>query len=238
MKTVSAIVIIAAIVMMWPQHADPLPGFPRVFLWAWERPENLDFLDPQSTGVAFLARTVFLKERAVSVRPRLNPLRYTPGATLMGVVRVESDSGPLPAAAPVAAAIADAAFLPGVRALQVDFDATLSQREFYRDVLRQVRGRIPAGLPLSITALQSWCDGDYWMEGLPIAEAVPMLFRLGPGERPRREFRHSLCRGSAGVSLDELLPAPPVAARLYVFNPRPWTRDDFRTAMAEVRRWH
>jgi len=37
-----------------------------------ERPENLEFLDPRTTGVAFLARTVCLRGGTVSVRPRLN----------------------------------------------------------------------------------------------------------------------------------------------------------------------
>ncbi len=39
----------------WREH-DPLPEFPRVMLWAWERPEKLDFINPRETGVAFLAR--------------------------------------------------------------------------------------------------------------------------------------------------------------------------------------
>ncbi len=237
MRTVAGIVLAAAVFLLWPRRADPLPGFPHVFLWAWERSENLDFIDPHSTGVAFLARTVFLSERNVSVRPRLNPLRYTPGAVLMAVVRVESDRTPLPAAAPAAEAVAAAAGIPGVRALQVDFDATLSQRSFYREVLQRISKRLPAGMPLSITALASWCEEDNWIEGLPVAEAVPMLFRMGPGEQPRRDFRPALCRSSVGVSTDEPLPGPPAAERLYIFNPRPWNRSDFRYAMREVRRW-
>ncbi|MGA9623571.1 MAG: hypothetical protein WBQ65_03810, partial [Bryobacteraceae bacterium] len=89
MKTLSAAALLLAALLFWPRPADPLPGFPHVFLWAWERPENLEFLDPRTTGVAFLARTVCLGGGTVSVRPRLNPLRYPPGATLMAVVRVE-----------------------------------------------------------------------------------------------------------------------------------------------------
>ena len=65
-----------------------------------------------------------------------------------------------------------------------------------------------------------------------------MLFRMGPGEQARRNFSPALCRSSAGVSTDEPLPAPPAARRLYIFNPRPWNRSDFRDAIREVRRWH
>src|ERR1043166_268329 len=200
MRKASVLVALATLVVFWPQRADPLPGLPRTFLWAWERPENLDFIDPHTTGVAFLARTVFLRNGCVSVQPRRNPLRYTPGATLMAVVRVDSNRSALPEAEPVAAAIAEAAAIPGVRGLQVDFDATLSQRAFYRDVLHRVRSKLPKDMPLSMTALASWCEADHWIDGLPVTEAVPMLFRMGPGERapssfrPRIEHIHPRCR--------------------------------------------
>jgi len=226
-----------AIVLFWPRPADPLPGFPRVFLWAWERPENLEFLDPHTTGVAFLARTVCLRGGAVSVRPRLNPLRYPPGTVLMAVVRVEPQDSTLSTVEAASAAIAGAA-IPGVRALQVDFDATLSQRRFYRALLADLRGRVPLSTPLSMTALTSWCESDSWIAGLPVAEAVPMLFRMGPGERPARTFRPPLCRTSAGVSTDEPLREPPSATRLYIFNPRPWSAASYQAALREVRKSH
>ncbi|HKX29107.1 MAG TPA: hypothetical protein VJ302_15540, partial [Blastocatellia bacterium] len=38
-------------------HSRP----PRIVLWAWERPENLEFIDPGRIGVAFLARTIRLE---------------------------------------------------------------------------------------------------------------------------------------------------------------------------------
>jgi len=237
-KTSLIIAGILAIVFLWPRPADPLPGFPHVFLWAWERPENLEFLDPHAAGVAFLARTVCLRGGSVSVRPRLQPLRYPPGAVLMAVVRVEPQDSNLPEPEQAAAAIAGAAAIPGVRALQVDFDATLSQRAYYREILGDLRRRVPPSIPISMTALTSWCESDGWIAGLPVVEAVPMLFRMGPGERPARTFRPALCQSSAGVSVDEPLREPPSAARLYVFNPRPWTESSYRAALREVRKWH
>jgi hypothetical protein len=233
-----AIAGMVAIAFLWPRPADPLPGFPHVFLWAWERPENLEFLDPHAAGVAFLARTVCLGGGSVSVKPRLQPLRYSPGTVLMAVVRVEPRDSSLPPADDAAAAIADADAIPNVRALQVDFDATLSQRAYYRELLGDVRRRIPASMPISMTALTSWCQSDGWIAGLPVVEAVPMLFRMGRGERPARTFRPALCQSSAGVSLDEPLRQPPAAARLYLFNPQPWTASTYRAAIREVRKWH
>src|ERR1700690_3976997 len=99
----------------WPRPADPLPGFPHVFLWAWERPENLEFLDPHSTGVAFLARTVCLGGGVVSVHPRVQPLRYPRAGVLMAVVPVEPQGSALPPVEAASAAIAEAAAIPGVR---------------------------------------------------------------------------------------------------------------------------
>ena len=51
-----------------PQR-DPLPEFPHIMIWAWERPERLDFIDPREAGVAFLARTVTVRGCKVSVHP-------------------------------------------------------------------------------------------------------------------------------------------------------------------------
>ena len=238
MKALFVIAGVLAIAFLWPRPADPLPGFPHVLLWAWETPEDLRFLDPNAAGVAFLARTVCLREGAVSVRPRLQPLRYPPGAVLMAVVRVQPEDSGLPPVDAASAAIAEAAAIPGVQALQVDFDATLSQRAYYRALLADVRSRIPKSMPLSMTALTSWCQSDGWIAGLPVVEAVPMLFRMGRGERPARTFRRALCQSSAGVSTDEPLREPPAAARLYIFNPRPWTESTYRAALREVRKWH
>lgn len=238
MRIAAAALVIAAAAWWWPRQRDPLPGFPRVFVWAWERPEDLRFLDARTTGIAFLDRTVLLDRGAVYVHPRMQPMRFPGGAVLIGVVRVESRSLPLPTAAATSAAIAEAARGPGIRALQVDFDATLSQRPFYRSVLTDLRRRLPAQMPLSMTALASWCESDNWIDGLPVAEAVPMLFRMGAGERRARSFRSNLCRSSLGVSSDEPLPAPPSALRLYLFNPHPWSRADFDSAIREVHRWH
>ena len=77
-KTLSVIAVVAALALLWPRPADPMPAFPHVFLWAWERPENLEFLDPHAAGVAFLrapcvcAMAVCLSARA-SIRSGTRP---------------------------------------------------------------------------------------------------------------------------------------------------------------------
>jgi hypothetical protein len=93
---------------------------------------------------------------------------------------------------------------------------------------------MPDNIALSMTALGSFCLGDRWLGELPVDEAVPMIFRMGADDRAIKnmlasgeDFREPICRESYGVSADE-----PVtltfrdARRRYVFNPRPWTKDD------------
>lgn len=217
---------------------DPLPGFPRLILWAWETPEDLRFLNPRAAGVAFLARSIRWHDGNVEARPRLQPLRVQPGTPLMAVVRLESAAGAPPPAAIVAADIVRVAALPGVRAVQVDFDARLSERSWYREMLRELRASLPQAMPLGITALASWCQRDDWMTGLPVTDAVPMLFRMGQGEEfTGSDFSGTLCRASVGVSTDELPRVIPRGRRLFVFHPRPWTEDTYRGAVQLTRRW-
>jgi hypothetical protein len=213
---------------------------PRVVLWAWERPTDLRFINPRETGVAFLARTIYLRANEIVVRPRLQPLNVPEGTKVIAVARVESDSRTkfnlsTQQTEELAAAIAEMARLPNVSRIQIDFDATRSERTFYHDVILAVRGRLPASVALSMTALASWCSDDDWISDLPIDEAVPMLFRMGPDGRQIRnrlatgeEFPARPCRNSYGISTDEPLRNLSAAKRLYVFNPDAWTESSVR----------
>ena len=217
---------------------DPLPAFPRLMLWAWERPERLRFVDPRVAGVAFLARSIAWREGRIASAPRYQPLEVNPGTAMMAVVRLESNGPPLPDAEAIVPGVLQAAALPGVRAVEIDFDARLSERQWYRALLGRVRERLAPGMPLTITALASWCLGDPWIRGLPVADAVPMLFRMGAGEpREVREFSAGVCRSSLGVSTGEVPYAAPHGRRLFVFHPRPWTPEAYRGAIELARRW-
>jgi hypothetical protein len=211
-------------------------AMPATVVWAWEEPEDLRGADAARVGVAYLAETLLLGD-GVTVRPRHQPLRVAEGAAVMAVVRMQAlpgfrDTAQMRAA--TAAALAEVARRPGLRVLQVDFDATRSQREFYAGVLEALRAEMPVGMPLSMTALASWCaagpgDRADWMAGLPVDEAVPMDFRLGGrakayGDKSSLTVREPLCRGSVGVSTDESWPEMDVgqARRVYVFSATPW----------------
>jgi hypothetical protein len=213
---------------------------PEVVLWAWDRPEDLTFIDPHKTSVAFLAKTIYLRGDKVVVKPRLQSLRLAPGTRLVGVVRVETDPTNVPLLSPaqLEKTASEIAGLPKtVSTVQIDFDARVSERTFYRQLLTIVRRELPKSTALSITALASWCAGDDWLRDLSIDEAVPMLFRLGVDQHQFQRrletgqpFESSMCRNAAGVSTDEPV-RPPAVDRLYIFNPKPWTKDSFTAAM-------
>jgi hypothetical protein len=216
----------------------------KVILWAWERPEDLTFINPENVSVAFLAKTIYLRGDRVIVRPRLQPLKLAPGTKLVAVVRIETDRKNLPSLShpqlqQTANAVTD---LSDISVVQLDFDATLSERNFYRSLLTELRRQLPGSVRLSITALASWCAGDDWLRDLPVDEAVPMLFRLGV-EQPQfqrrlqtgKPFESRMCQDAAGVSTDEPV-KPPAVDRLYIFNPEPWTKESFARAMEVYQR--
>ncbi len=245
----SGLVAAAALVLRltFVKH-DPMPQLPRIVLWAWERPEKLGFIDPARIGVAFLDRTLWLRGDAVVVRPRLQPLEVPPGTKLIAVARIESavdNSATLSAGqrSEAVSALAEMAGRPGLAAIQIDFDATVSERGFYAELLRNLRQRLPEAMPITITALSSWCLGDHWLEGMPVTDAIPMLFRMGPDEHQvrihlaaEREFRPE-CRASVGISTDEPMPRLPLGRRVYIFHPRPWSAVAVERIVREVRSW-
>jgi len=230
-----------------PSSANRLSALPRTIVWAWERPEDLRFLPAGRVGVSFLAETVTLSGGTVNVRPRLNSLRVAPGTPLVACARIEVDSGHPPALssdqmAVASAAIASMTNLAGIAAVQVDFDATVFERAFYAGLLRDLRRRLPSGMPLSMTALASWCMDDRWIAGLPVDEAVPMLFQMGPDAADvrvllaqGRDFSLPVCRESVGISTDEPIRNLPPGRRRYVFSPKGWSPSALNALLAKER---
>jgi hypothetical protein len=216
-------------------NLTPQPGrmqaLPARTLWVWERPEDLRFIDPHTTAIATLDRTVVLG-RTVSIIPRHQSYIYPAGTQRIAVVRIEAAASVTPnLLSTTAAAVLDLAAAPDVAALQIDFDARRSQRAFYTALLREVRRRMPPTLPLSITALASWCSNDDWIASLPVDEAVPMFFRMEPGRRfaprsaPELRIREPLCSSSMGISTHEPMPASIGNKRIYIFPDRGWHDD-------------
>ena len=239
--------MVAVLSLFWacklvrPRNRIDENHLPRIILWAWERPEDLQFLDPNHFSVAFLAQTLTLKNDDVLYSPRHQPLKVPPGIKLVAVTRVESQKI---TREPVALSdeqrgklverIQKTLELENVVAIQIDFDAVTSERAFYTGLLKDLRRVLPDNVPLSMTALASFCVGDRWLKDLPVDEAVPMAFRMGTDSDPIKtfltsgnDFRDDICRRSYGVALDEpVKTAFEKQRRVYVFNSRPWVPAD------------
>lgn len=224
--------------------ARTIDTLPRTMLWAWERPSDLRDA-PQDFGIAFLAQTISIDAERVTVVSRRWPLQVARRAKLSAVTRIEMpvtrtlSDGEYER---IAKAIAVTSTYPQVVAAQIDFDATASQRALYRRLIASVRARLEADVPLSITALASWCAGDRWLDGLPIDEAVPMLFDMGPLDGPFTSIARDAstafpqCRSSLGVSLGEPLMMRVKSRRVYLFNPGAWNTDALQAARELVDR--
>jgi len=212
---------------------------PGKILWAWEREEDLRFIDSKEYGVAFLAQTITLNGDGVKLEKRRQPLGVNPETFLIAVTRIETDKPTKPKLTidqkeKIIGAVGDTLALKNVSAVQIDFDAAVSEREFYRELLNDLRNRLPADTPLSMTALASWCTSKSWLEGLPVDEAVPMAFRMGGDESSIRaylangkDWQEPLCKRSYGFSIDEPFDRKLVTGRrIYLFNDRAWKKSD------------
>lgn len=241
------LVACAAVGLVWtlPLLVRERPE-PEVVVWVWETPTDLRGADHTRVGVAFLARSLLLSGNDLVCRPRLQPLHLDPGTRITAVARFDLDRRTPPTFSSAqedlaVAALADLADRHRDAAgFQIDFDAPASARPFYGRVLARFRRALLKTQSLSITALASWCQGDPWIRTLPIDDAVPMLFRMGPDARDIRrslrrggDFTLASCRSSVGLSADDPFDWHPPGRRVYLFNPGGWTRASVNRALSE-----
>jgi len=257
----------------------PLDALPERVLWAWERPEDLRGLNSRRTGAAPLVALIRLDGAGVALQPRLQPLHAPADMPWLAVVRIES-RGPGFAEAPVldgaqrselvAAILREWRSLssPAESApvgLQIDFDATYSERWFYRQFLSELREELPPTQALTMTALASWVLYETWTQELPVDEVCPMYFRMGRDtERVRRDLsgnrgRRALQRFDRGWFAGESAETIPALAtglaadelewlaesraranldgrRVYLFHPRGWTPENAKRVLEKMER--
>ena len=184
-------------------------------------------------AIAYLDRTILITDQIETV-PRMQPLLIPQNAKIIAVVRIE---------APQARAKLDSHLNWQKKSQTKSWKLAEDNRSPHcrltltppghsglstASVIEETRRRMPAKMPLSITALASWCSRPSWLEGLPVDEAVPMLFRMGGDSRfakqPGWNYEPTApqCSTSVGVSTDEAWPAITNNKRIYVFHPRAW----------------
>lgn len=217
---------------------------PSKVLWAWKRPENLSKIDPKEFGVAFLCCHIFIKGEDIIPHWRNQSLSVPTGTVMEPTVRIDIDRSEKPFLSgaqidSIVRLIGRAAKARNSAQVQIDFDALENERDFYRQLIQKLREELPPSMPISITALASWCLYDNWIKDLPVAETVPMMFSLG---RDRQkvlmhfekggDFLDRRSRNSLGLSLEDtetnqlmipLLKKRKMPARVYVFTRTAWT---------------
>lgn len=252
---------------------------PHVTIWAWERDEDLSFIDPSKTDVAYFAGNIHVRGSLVSFRPRTQKLKLPKNTKTVPVFRIEtirsvsgnsstsgtsgtsaSEGGAAPGAVPdqkaaelvartITSEVQKLKKMHQAQMVQVDFDALEDERPFYKNLLKNLRQKLPVATKISITALASWLLADRWIERGSADEAVAMLFSIGPGKRDvlARLNKQSLDSGvdipiSIGISASEketnqlLFPTEVQrkTGNLYVFSSRPWTEKRLRTITYEA----
>jgi len=142
---------------------------PQKIVWAWERPEDLRFLDPKEFGVAFLAQTLFLELERVDQKARRQPLEVADGTYMIAVTRIETlkETNRRPAYSDdqidkAVELITRTLTLPNVKGIQIDFDAAGSEREFYRKMMARTRAilSVPPAVAGDITQPQNDASED------------------------------------------------------------------------------
>jgi hypothetical protein len=211
----------------------------KAVLWIWDRSGDLRFLDKNEFDFALLSRTFEITDSGVRVIPRHGSVMVAESASVFPVVRLQTKGVTSRIDSRVVRELTDkicaeAARFSRAMKIQIDFDAKLSEREWYRNLLKCVRDRLPPHWLLSITAIASWCYEKEWLESLPADEIVPMFFRMG---RDSSHIKQELpeifpsflddAKYCPGISLDEPVQLPRQTDRLYVFNPHRWDTKSF-----------
>lgn len=220
---------------------------PSLIIWAWERPEDLRFVGG-AAEVAVQSGFVEIAGDRLITRGRRYPLFVTRPPSI-ALVHIQIDpSVPLAWTIDmrrrVAAAVLHFATRIPAPTVQIDFEVRASQRHVLLDLLHDTRRALPSSTRLSMTALASWCENETWLDAAPVDEIVPMLFRMGRGDEIIRnrleaggDFRHPRCRTAFGIATDAPVRRAPLGRRVYLFNPRSWTRHDLAVVQGEVETW-
>ena len=216
-------------------------------LWVWQQPSNLKWLKRDDIGIAYLAETIKMTRAGIIPKPRLHPLRITPGKYLEAVIRIESLRNTSPQLSEkqlqlILERVLLHANHGNIQAIQIDFDAKRSQRGFYRKLLARAKKELPGNVKLSMTCLASWCIADRWLNDLEVDQVVPMFFRMGADRRRVRAYLRSggkvYGQGhelSFGFSMDQLelfndLPRHYLARkRVYLFPAGVWSKDKLKS---------
>ncbi len=221
-------------------------NYPRIMIWAWERKEDLRFIDVNQAGVAYLALTFKIKQGKIIKRRRTNSLILAKNTYVIPVIRIEADNSLLlmPNKEIQLSILKEIALIvekSRADRVQIDFEVLKSQRIFYKELLLELKKILSAKIKISITGLVSWCYEEDWSFDLPVEEIVPMSFDLGKDKKvffkkmnSGEKFTNPLCRQSVGIALFSEIPNFYSRPRFYLFSNRAWNEADFKKILKRI----
>ncbi len=242
MKRLISALVLVLIAVPSALGAEQKATLPNKVIWAWQRPEHLQFLNPKEFGVAYLACRALLSEDKVIYHWRNQTLSLPENTQLIPTIRIDVDlkNSPKLSAEQIESllkVIEQIAHRPNTAEIQIDFDARVTEREFYRKLVKRVKEELST-VPLSITALASWCLFDSWIKDLPVDESVPMMFSLGQERskilyyfKTHKTFLVDGCCKSLGISIEDaevngimipLVKERKIPVRIFVFSKTAW----------------
>lgn len=216
-----------------------------ITLWSWDRLDDFNFIDNKNVRIAPLLATFKSSKRGVLITElRHQGFRRPKDIKWIAVFRIEIEpqyqikDRDL---AQMVAVIRDLSM--NASEVQIDFDATKSQRPFYKKFMQFLQESL--SIPISMTALASWCTFDSWLDEMPVSYAVPMLYNLGNEKEVHYQhlkskgfFYVKKCRGYLGLHMSdlELLKDKKIkeSHKIYLFNDKAWNQEHYITLMKKV----
>lgn len=223
-------------------------GIPKIMYWAWEAPQDLSAIDSEHTGIAELSASIYIKGDRPIYYLRRQPLRAPKNIYRMAVIHIEARSRWKPVlngqmAKTIAAEINTIYKKQAYDSLQIDFEVLNHQRDFYHDLLIEIRQLMGNELFISITGLASWCTSDGWVgrARLPVDLMVPMYFSISKELHQRQAFISRFpssitrlapeCRFAIGLATFEKWHIPLRAnIPVFVFTKGSWNEETLKQA--------
>ncbi|MGN6671433.1 MAG: hypothetical protein ACTHJ4_07860 [Candidatus Nucleicultricaceae bacterium] len=215
-------------------------------LWSWDRLDDFHFIDNKNVRIASLIATFKADKKGfIKLELRHQGFRRPKDVSWIAVFRIELRPEQTVQDRDIENMIALMTHLSkGAVEIQVDFDATKSQRPFYKKLMQKLHQSI--SIPLSMTALASWCTFDPWLDEMPVSYAVPMLYSLGSEKeilyqhlRAHGRFQVKKCRGYLGLNLSDLALLNneniKEAHHFYFFNNEAWNPEHYKMLIERVK---
>jgi hypothetical protein len=213
-------------------HSHPAPA-PENIVWLWDGATP----PAATTNVALVVEHLWLKNTTLLYRRRATSPVLAKGTRVTPVVHVEVDVlNPPPPPYQYREKIIDSVLNAAASStsgwVQLDYEAPPSHQAFYKDLVHEIKQRLPSGMKLSVTTLAWWCSAGNRLDDLDADEVVPMFFKMGKDSaqikrilRDNPQALNAACQGkSAGFALQER-PEPEVIrrySRTYWFDYQGW----------------